>query len=171
VDLSWVACIIVLYEARNGKTHDYPYRQNSDLPSNRVFLCRGESRLRVWLSSLRIKNLHLIKRRKHTQRQLQGRIQGSQPARAPPKIGKNMIFFGVKSWFFTRNTPKTFAPPSARHNLFKCAPPNLKSWIRPWVRWSESHEFYFLLFLFYSIIFIGVFILVDIQCKINLGKL
>jgi hypothetical protein len=24
-----------------------------------------------------------------------------------------MIFFGVKSWFFTRNTPNFFAPPSA----------------------------------------------------------
>ena len=35
------------------------------------------------------------------------------PARAPPKIGKNVIFFGVKSWFFTRNTSKIFAPPSA----------------------------------------------------------
>jgi hypothetical protein len=33
--------------------------------------------------------------------------------------------------FFTRNTPKMFAPPSARHNFFKCTPPNLKSWIRP----------------------------------------
>ena len=33
--------------------------------------------------------------------------------RAPPKIGKNMIFFGTKSWFFKRNTPKIFAPPSA----------------------------------------------------------
>ena len=72
---------------------------------------------------------------------------GAHPARAPPKIGKNMIFrrdfsheipqtfsrlppqlvkiriFGVKSWFFTRNTPKIFAPPSARRNFFKCAPP------------------------------------------------
>ena len=32
----------------------------------------------------------------------------------------------------TQNTPNIFAPPSARRNLFKCAPPpNLKSWIRP----------------------------------------
>ena len=82
---------------RETEKHMMIRRQNSDIPRNRVFLCRGESRLRVWLSSLRIKNLHLIKRRKHTQRQLQGRIQGSQPARAPPKIGKNVIFFGVKS--------------------------------------------------------------------------
>jgi hypothetical protein len=37
-----------------------------------------------------------------------------------------------KSWFFTWNTPKIFAPPSARRIFFKCAPPNLKSWIRPW---------------------------------------
>jgi hypothetical protein len=46
----------------------------------------------------------------------------------------NHIFlwlFGVKSWFFTWNTPKVFAPPSTRHNFFTCAPPNLKSWIRP----------------------------------------
>ena len=40
-------------------------------------------------------------------------------------------YFGVKSWFFTRNTPKMFAPPSVRRNFFKCPPPSLKSWIRP----------------------------------------
>jgi hypothetical protein len=34
---------------------------------------------------------------------------------------KKIWFFGVKSWFFTRNTPKMFAPPSARRNFFKCA--------------------------------------------------
>ena len=52
-------------------------------------------------------------------------------SRAPPKIEK-IWFFGVNSWFFTRNTLKMFVPPSARRNFFKCAPPNLKSWIRPW---------------------------------------
>ena len=31
-------------------------------------------------------------------------------------------FFGVKSWFFTRNTPNIFAPPSARRNSFNSAP-------------------------------------------------
>ena len=41
-------------------------------------------------------------------------------------------FFCVKWWFFTRNTPKIFAPPSARPNFLMCAPSNLKSWIRPW---------------------------------------
>jgi hypothetical protein len=30
-----------------------------------------------------------------------------------------MWFFGVKSWFFTRNTPKNFAPPSARRIFFR----------------------------------------------------
>jgi hypothetical protein len=48
-------------------------------------------------------------------------------------------FFGVKSWFFTRNTPKIFAPPSTRRNFFKCAPPNFKSWIRPWNVLQEQH--------------------------------
>ena len=57
---------------------------------------------------------------------------GGAPRPAPPlKLGK-IWFFGVKSWFFTRNTPKIFSPPTVRRNLFKCAPPNLKSWIRPW---------------------------------------
>ena len=39
----------------------------------------------------------------------------------PLKLEK-LWYFGVKSWFFTRNTPKMFAPPSARRNFFKCAP-------------------------------------------------
>jgi hypothetical protein len=43
---------------------------------------------------------------------VQGRIQGRAPLNLE-KIG----FFGVKPWFFTRNTPKFFAPPSARRNL------------------------------------------------------
>ena len=53
-----------------------------------------------------------------------------QFSRLPPQLKKKW-FFGVKSWFFTRNIPKIFAPPSARRNFFKCAPPpNLKSWVR-----------------------------------------
>jgi hypothetical protein len=48
---------------------------------------------------------------------IQGRIQGeAHPARAPPpppplKLEK-IWFFCVKSWFFTRNTPTIFVPPS-----------------------------------------------------------
>ena len=49
---------------------------------------------------------------------------GGRTRRAPPLKLKKIWFFGVKSWFFTRNTPTIFAPPS------KCTPPNLKSWIR-----------------------------------------
>jgi hypothetical protein len=69
---------------------------------------------------------------------LQGRIQGgvAPPPRPPPPLPppiklEKIWFFGVKSWFFTRNTPKISTPPSARQIIFKCAPPNLKSWIRP----------------------------------------
>ena len=46
---------------------------------------------------------------------------GGRTRRAPLKL-ERIWFFGVTSWFFTRNTPKKFAPPSARRNLFKCAP-------------------------------------------------
>jgi hypothetical protein len=59
---------------------------------------------------------------------------GVHPARAPLPLKLEKIwFFGVKSWFFTRNTPTIFAPRSAWRNFFKCAPPNLKSGIRPWL--------------------------------------
>jgi hypothetical protein len=53
----------------------------------------------------------------------QGRIQeGGRTRRAPPLKLEKIWFFCVKSWFPTRNTPKFFAPPSVRHNFFKCAP-------------------------------------------------
>ena len=42
-------------------------------------------------------------------------------SRLPPQLEK-IWFFGVKSWFFTRNTPTFFVPPSTRRNFFKCAP-------------------------------------------------
>jgi hypothetical protein len=44
-----------------------------------------------------------------------------------------MIFFCIKSWFFTRNTPKISGSPFAWCIFFKCTPPNLKSWISHWV--------------------------------------
>jgi hypothetical protein len=49
----------------------------------------------------------------------QVRIQGGVPGAPPLKLEK-IRFFGVKSWFFTRNTSKMFAPPSARRNFLKC---------------------------------------------------
>ena len=95
---------------------------------------------------------------------------GAHPAHAPPplKLEKNMIFwrkivifhtkypknfhaslciwkksdfFGAKSWFFTRNTPKFFAPPFARRNFFKCTPPNMKSLIRPCFLFTKFDNF------------------------------
>ena len=52
--------------------------------------------------------------------------------RASLRNWKKYDFFVVKSWFFTRNTTKIYAPPSARRDFFKRTPSNLKSWIRPW---------------------------------------
>ena len=42
---------------------------------------------------------------------------GAHLARTPWNW-KKIRFFGVRSWFFTRNTPTIFAPPSARWNFF-----------------------------------------------------
>ena len=67
-------------------------------------------------------------------------VSGANSGRAHPlKLEKNMIFWLKIVIFFTRYTPKFFAPPSARRNCFKCAPPNLKSWIRP-CYWYESQQ-------------------------------
>ena len=41
---------------------------------------------------------------------------------------KNMTFLIV---IFHTKYPKIYTPPYARHNFFKCDPPNFKSWIRP----------------------------------------
>jgi hypothetical protein len=71
---------------------------------------------------------------------------GAHPARAPLKLEK-IWFFGVKSWFFTRNTPTIFAPPSARRNFSKCAPSNLKSWIRPCIQ-HKKNLLMWILFIF-----------------------
>jgi hypothetical protein len=60
-----------------------------------------------------------------------GGSRGGCTRHATPLKLEKIWFFGIKSWFFTRNTPTIFAPPSARRNFFKCARPNLKSWICP----------------------------------------
>ena len=61
-----------------------------------------------------------------------GKKRNTSKILAPPSAIEKIWFFGVKSWFFTQNTPKMFAPSSAQRNFLNCAPPNLKSWIRPW---------------------------------------
>ena len=76
---------------------------------------------------------------------------GERTRCAPPLKLEKIWFFGVKSWFFTRNTPKIFAPPSVRCHFFKYTPPpNLKSWIRPWwgiwfdiLKYNDNHFFNF----------------------------
>jgi hypothetical protein len=70
----------------------------------------------------------------HRVADFRGGFRGGAPGARPSPLKLEKIWFvGVKSWFFTRNTPKIFTPLSARRNFFMCAPPNLKSWIRPWL--------------------------------------
>jgi hypothetical protein len=47
---------------------------------------------------------------------------GAHPARAPPKIGKNMIFW-PKIVIFHTKYPKNVRASLRSHNFFKCAPP------------------------------------------------
>ena len=88
----------------------------------------------------------------------QGRIQGeAHPARAPPKIGKNMIFWrkivifhtkypknvraSLRNWKkydflaynrdFSHEIPQQFLRLPPLSAIFLSAPPNLKSWILP----------------------------------------
>jgi hypothetical protein len=68
------------------------------------------------------------------QHYVQGRIQGGHTRHAPPLKLEKIRFFGVKSWFFTRNTPKfPRLPPLGAIFLSSFPyPPNFKSWICPW---------------------------------------
>ena len=58
---------------------------------------------------------------------------GAHPASAPPKIGKNMIFWRKIVIFHTKYS-KMFRASLRSTQFFLSAPPppNLKSWIRPW---------------------------------------
>ena len=69
-----------------------------------------------------------------------GGSSGGAPGARPPKIGKNMIFWRKIVIFHTKY-PNNFALPSTRRNIFKCAPPNLKSWIRPCIRTSRVNRY------------------------------
>jgi hypothetical protein len=51
-------------------------------------------------------------------------------SRLPPQLEK-IWFFGVKSWFFTRNTPKFSRLPLPGAIFLSACSPNLKFWIRP----------------------------------------
>jgi hypothetical protein len=92
------------------------------------FLCKVEDydipRILVTYSSEEILStktqceVYVSKMRQIAKQLTQSRYAGVHPGRAPLKL-KKIWFFGVKSWFFTWNTPKIFAPPSARHNFFK----------------------------------------------------
>ena len=53
---------------------------------------------------------------------------------APPSaIGKNMIFWRKIVFFHTKHL-KIFRASLRSSHFFKCAPPNLKSWIRPCIK-------------------------------------
>jgi hypothetical protein len=62
----------------------------------------------------------------------QGRIQrGAHPTRAPPKIGKNNIFWRKIVIFHTKY-PKIVRASLRSAQFFLSAPlPSMKSWIRP----------------------------------------
>jgi hypothetical protein len=57
---------------------------------------------------------------------------GAHPERAPPKIGKNKIFWRKIVIFHTKYLKNCRASLRSAQ-FFLSAPPNLKSWIRPWI--------------------------------------
>jgi hypothetical protein len=70
----------------------------SELSSQKSAKCMGGLKVRF--------------QRKSTIRRAGGRVRTRRPPPPPLKLEK-IWSFGVKSWFFTRNTPTIFAPPSA----------------------------------------------------------
>ena len=88
---------------------------------------------------MELKGQEILSMKMHTSRddnsgefQTQGRIQGggTHPARAPPKIGKNMIFWRKIVIFHTKY-PNNFRASLRSAQMFEVRPPNLKFWIRP----------------------------------------
>jgi hypothetical protein len=70
-------------------------------------------------------------------------IQGAGGRPAPPKIGKNMIFWRKIVIFHTKY-PKIFRTSLRSARFFLSAPPpNLKSWIRPCNQGYHAECFYF----------------------------
>jgi hypothetical protein len=109
------------------------------------------------------KTLHRKQRPSNTNQKLI--IRGGSKRERTLKLEK-IWFFGVKSWFFTRNTPTIFAPPSARRNFFKCAlPPNLNSWIRPW---SCYHFAGYIFFFVVLEVTYAKLTLIPSSCSINI---
>ena len=54
-----------------------------------------------------------------------------------PKIGKNMIFWRKIMIFHTKYPKKFCTSLRSAQFFFKCAPSNLKSWIRLWILYVE----------------------------------
>ena len=63
--------------------------------------------------------------------QIQAQGGGAYPASAPPKIGKNMIFWRKIVIFHTKYPKKFRASLHSAQFFLSASPPNLKSWIRP----------------------------------------
>ena len=81
-----------------------------------------------------------------------GGSRGAHPARAPLKIGKNMIFWHKIVIFHTKY-PKKYRASLRSAQFFLSAPPNLKSWIRPWAMLFFSLFFFVLVPSIYYLAF------------------
>ena len=67
---------------------------------------------------------------------IQGRIQGWGGTPAPPKIGENKIW--RKIVIFHTKYSKNFR--ASLRAIILSAPPNLKSWIRPWYMLTAEND-------------------------------
>ena len=126
--------------------------------SIRTSLCLGSRKVRKWnpesfsnFSCPIVEVITFDTRLTLYFRQRKGTIQGrsicryncrggsrGRTRRAPLKL-KKIWFFGVKSWFFTRNTPTISRfPPLGAIFLSAPPPPKLKSWIRPCYTKNEA---------------------------------
>ena len=90
-------------------------------------LCRMKIQSLIWMKILKKLYVHLtlvVKEKcfniwntvkpDHNYIYYRGGSSGGHTRRAPPPLKlENIWFFGINSWFFTWNTPKMFAPPSA----------------------------------------------------------
>jgi hypothetical protein len=121
------------------KDHYYPRKNNIDTQIERKYLFSSS------LPPVECRRAHVLYTLSVFACAYRGGSRGGRTRRAPPLKLEKIWCFGVKSCFFTRNTPNIFA----RRNFLKCAPLTWNPGSAPGIVVSNTYCVVFLLCFFF----------------------